>query len=421
MNENQIKIIQDKIEYSFCNVELLKQAFTRKSFAKENQLKTDNELLEFLGDIVMGSITTEIIIDAYAFIMEPDKQLFSILDEGKFSIRRSAIISEQYLAQRIKTLRFYEFLQASKGDEKLRIINNDSVQADLFEAIIGAIAIDSNYNYAKIRKPLIIMLDLEDVISKWFKADNLDKVAELNKICVNNKISMPAYSIKQHSDKYIAICSITLPQNILSIITPSKSREYKLTIAAKNNAAELMIAKVVKLLNNKKSNTLPKTNVLLQIKIDKKNPVNQLQELIQKGKIESMPKYTYNQNKDLTWSCECKVAKYTVVGKGISTTKKDAKKEATLSFLSQISQPSNILLKSPDLMVNSTDELKIIINILTMYYKEKGLKSNVSQFVSIVKEKIPEFKAKKYGFKNTNDFIEKQGYIIDGHLFRKSR
>jgi ribonuclease-3 len=422
MDQNQIGAVQKKIGYSFSNVELLKQAFIRRSFSKENQLKTDNELLEFLGDSVVGSISAEVMIDAFATIIKFENRLYSPLDEGKLTIKRSTIVSEEYLAGRIRALGLHTYLLVSKGDEKLGLIYKDSVQADLFESIIGAIAIDSNYNYAKIRETLITMSDLENVIAKWFKEEKTDRIAELKILCAGNKITNPVYSKSKSKGEYRATCTITLPNKLSGGTIKKTSRECKLISTAYNVAAEMALVELNEVL--RKANIVsPTTNIKsFKIVIDKKNPVSQLQELAQKGVLGSMPKYTYKRLKNSNWNCECKVSKYAVIGKGTDVTKKDARKAAAINFLSQIvASPISADAKKTKIenKTNNNSELAKILSIVGEYYKDRGVKSNVSHLVSVIKDSYPDFKAKKYGFKNTNEFLESNGYVVHGYLFRK--
>ena len=52
MEKNDFIFIQDQIAYNFKNLDLLQQAFVRRSYAKENGGE-DNEVLEFIGDKVV--------------------------------------------------------------------------------------------------------------------------------------------------------------------------------------------------------------------------------------------------------------------------------------------------------------------------------------------------------------------------------
>jgi ribonuclease-3 len=86
--------LQKNIDYSFNNIDLLKQALTHRSVGKQN-----NERLEFLGDSVLGSIISR---ELY--------QRFPSIDEGQLSRLRSHMVRGQTLAKLAKEIKLSEQL-----------------------------------------------------------------------------------------------------------------------------------------------------------------------------------------------------------------------------------------------------------------------------------------------------------------------
>lgn len=129
LKENEIKEIEKKLGYEFKNKELLQTALTHSSYANLNNLKS-NERLEFLGDSVLHFATTN-----YLY-----KNLE--LEEGKLSKLRSYVVSTISLSEAIDKLELINFIQFGKHSKKSY---PSGVKADLFEAILGAIYLDSNY------------------------------------------------------------------------------------------------------------------------------------------------------------------------------------------------------------------------------------------------------------------------------------
>ena len=90
--------------------------------------------MEFLGDSVLGSVIS---LEIY--------QRFPLIDEGQLSRLRSSLVRGQTLAKLAKTLNISESLLLGQGELKSGGFRRESIQADAFEAILGAIFLDSNY------------------------------------------------------------------------------------------------------------------------------------------------------------------------------------------------------------------------------------------------------------------------------------
>ncbi|MFI3230011.1 MAG: ribonuclease III [bacterium] len=122
------------IDYDFKNKNLLKMALTHTSFSHENRSNKpqDNERLEFLGDAVL-----ELVISNHIFKMYPE------LTEGELTKLRANIVCESSLARVAKNMKIGENLNLGKGEEITGGRKRESITADAFEAIIGAIYTDS--------------------------------------------------------------------------------------------------------------------------------------------------------------------------------------------------------------------------------------------------------------------------------------
>ncbi|SVD15373.1 uncharacterized protein METZ01_LOCUS368227, partial [marine metagenome] len=122
--------LQKNIDYKFNNIDLLKQALTHRSVGKQN-----NERLEFLGDSVLGSTIS---LELY--------QRFPLIDEGQLSRLRSDLVRGQMLAKLAKAIQLSEQLILGQGELKSGGFRRESIQADAFEAVLGAIFLDSDYS-----------------------------------------------------------------------------------------------------------------------------------------------------------------------------------------------------------------------------------------------------------------------------------
>lgn len=131
--------LEKKIDIKFKDESLLENAFIHRSFLNEhkNSNLASNERLEFLGDSVLSLITS-----VYLF------KNFPFLKEGDYTEIKSAIVKTDSLATSAKTLNLSDYLQLSKGEEKSGGRTNKNILADCFEALIGAIFLDKNFEEA---------------------------------------------------------------------------------------------------------------------------------------------------------------------------------------------------------------------------------------------------------------------------------
>jgi len=139
LNKN-LDLLMNTIGYKFKNIDLLKEAITHSSYANEHSyLKiNDNEKLEFLGDSVMDLITTEYITELYDFFRE-----------GELSKIKSQIISEAVFSTISEDINLGDYLLLSNGEIVSGGKKKKSILGDAFEALIGAIFKDSNYETAR--------------------------------------------------------------------------------------------------------------------------------------------------------------------------------------------------------------------------------------------------------------------------------
>lgn len=91
----------------------------------------DNEQLEFLGDAVLGLITTEELF-----------QRFPQFREGELSKMRAHLVSEKHLIQVAQRLELGQYLRLGRGEEKSGGRNKTALLVDALEAVLGAIYLD---------------------------------------------------------------------------------------------------------------------------------------------------------------------------------------------------------------------------------------------------------------------------------------
>lgn len=127
----QLAQLEKTIGIKFTNLTNLKSALIHRSYLNENKGITSNERLEFLGDAVLELWATEKLFTS-----------FPEFDEGKLTNLRSLIVCTQNLAAIAKDINLGEYLLLSRGEESHGGRDNQSILADTFESLIGAIYLD---------------------------------------------------------------------------------------------------------------------------------------------------------------------------------------------------------------------------------------------------------------------------------------
>ena len=134
----ELSLLQEKIGYSFRDLSLLNKALTHKSHANENsQPVKDNERFEFLGDSVL-----DLIVSGYMIKTFPD------FSEGTLSKIRAAVVNETCLAELARGIDLGKYLLLGKGEESSGGREKNSLLANAYEALAGAIYFDSNLETA---------------------------------------------------------------------------------------------------------------------------------------------------------------------------------------------------------------------------------------------------------------------------------
>lgn len=157
------KDAEEIIGVTFNDKELLKQAFTHRSYLNENKNTNleHNERLEFLGDAVLELVSTDYLYNKY-----PKKP------EGDLTALRSALVNSVMLASIASDLNFNKYLLLSKGESKDTGRARQYILANTFESVVGAIYLDSGYENARSFIEKVLLPKTEEIESKrlWIDA-----------------------------------------------------------------------------------------------------------------------------------------------------------------------------------------------------------------------------------------------------------
>ena len=131
---------QQGLGLQFNDPELLRQAFTHRSYLNEHrgEVAGHNERLEFLGDAVLELISTHFLYDKY-----PQKP------EGELTAYRASLVNAVTCAEIAHEIGMNDFLLLSRGEAKDTGRARNILLANAFEALVGAIYLDQGYDAAK--------------------------------------------------------------------------------------------------------------------------------------------------------------------------------------------------------------------------------------------------------------------------------
>lgn len=335
MNREDSDYVQSGINYHFKNLRLLNQAFTRKSYSAEHPEAQDNEVLEFYGDAVLDFFVTKMMYEKFSKIV--GGSLVSEKNEDELTKLKSTIVSKESLARCMYNFGFSQFLYVGKSDEKNEVWKSRSVNEDLFEAIIGAVAADCNWDFSVLEKTCRTMLQME-TINNYLAVLVQEMSHELG-------FGEPSY--KPYA-RQIRNMEDFMPENFYNIrlgvdsFRTSKNPETGLheywigigEIDFKGTGEGVSQAKLDA--ERKAYQFLCQESIKRKFQnIDYENPVSMLHELFQK-KVVMEARYEFNEyhdeNGNPVWNCKVFLEGYKTFSAD-SISKKQAKQEAALKLL----------------------------------------------------------------------------------------
>lgn len=173
--------LQVRLGVVFPKYELLHQALMHRSFARERNLSSDNERLEFLGDAVL-----ELVVSEHLYLH------FPTASEGEMARLRSAVVSEPSLAAKARSLGLGKYLLLGYGEEHAGGRKLDSLLANALEAVIGAIHLEVDYAACQ---AFILNLFEHDVEDLWKTKDFIDPKSALQERVQQSSTITPTYEV----------------------------------------------------------------------------------------------------------------------------------------------------------------------------------------------------------------------------------
>lgn len=200
-----IPLIEERLGYTFKNKELLVLAFVHRSFFNENRelVAEHNERLEFLGDSVLGLLVSD-----HLYLNLPSHA------EGQLSYLKSRIVEANSCGQFIQKLNVGEFVLLGRGERMNDGKGRETILADLFEALVGAIYVDGRMDavipFFQLKVVSELQMLIKDPVRNW--------KAELQDYSQKKYQKPPLYKVLQETgpdhDKVFLISAIVEDQEL---------------------------------------------------------------------------------------------------------------------------------------------------------------------------------------------------------------
>ena len=211
--KNAMAELEDAIAYKFKSTRLLTLAMTHRSFSKDN-----NERLEFLGDAILDAVVSSILFEANANYQE-----------DRLSLMRAELVKGRSLVTIGRSVRIPEMLRLGAGEAKQGGAERDSIIADAFEALIGAVYLDAGLEVVE----KIVRRLFADRLEKAEFANLKDSKTELQEQVQSEGENLPRYSVVRaigpdHNKTYEIKCELSWLKLETVAVSGSKKEGEKL-------------------------------------------------------------------------------------------------------------------------------------------------------------------------------------------------
>jgi len=216
--------LQSTLGYQFRNIDLATQALTHRSYVHENSAPKapDNERLEFLGDAILNLAVGHLIMER-----------FQDQPEGQLSRLRALIVNEKTLSLVSGHLGLGRFIFLGKGEHQTGGREKASILANCYEAILGAVYLDSSYEEAF----KVVQLHFDEYLAKLeLKTPRQDCKSLLQEHVQDRHRVVPRYRLVEESgpDHNKTFCVSVSVQGIIMGQGEGKSKKEAEQRAARN-------------------------------------------------------------------------------------------------------------------------------------------------------------------------------------------
>lgn len=185
----------DGIDYRFSDPRLLQEALTHRSAGSSN-----NERMEFLGDGVLNMV-----VAARLYELRPDAS------EGDLSRMRARLVRGVTLSEIAAKIKLTHQLSLGEGEMKSAAHRRSSIQADAFEAVLGAIFLDGGYEACR----KVVLRFFDPIIENLPGIEELkDAKTRLQEWLQGRGRPLPVYTLVReegadHAKKFFVSCYLS--------------------------------------------------------------------------------------------------------------------------------------------------------------------------------------------------------------------
>jgi len=183
-----------RLRYTFEEPDRLTQALTHRSCGARN-----NERLEFLGDAVVNLAVADALYGR-----------FPQLSEGELTRLRARLVRTETLAAVAREIHLGEVLRLGPGELKSGGFDRDSILADGFEALIGAVYRDGGYERVRV---ILVDLFASRLSGIDVHAQAKDAKTLLQELLQGRGLDLPQYELlgitgQDHEQHFKVVCRV---------------------------------------------------------------------------------------------------------------------------------------------------------------------------------------------------------------------
>jgi ribonuclease-3 len=204
MNPQDIKRIENIIQYEFKNKKLLEEAFI--IVAEPDNYACSSEVFRIPGKRAINFALTQIVMERFGEMGEDGYSL--ITDKESVNYILNNLYTRDVYARNIQMLGLAEYLKIPEGDVY------DDMTRRLFEALVGAVTIESNWDLSSITAFVGLLLDSDFYIEYGFEDYDKHYVAKIYNWCVENNKSFLVYRFQIENGK--PVCKVKFGPSIVT-------------------------------------------------------------------------------------------------------------------------------------------------------------------------------------------------------------
>lgn len=229
---NQYNDLQATLDYNFKDIELLKEALTRRSAIEEKisgYSKNDFQRLEFIGDKVLGLVIGKMLFERY-----PKSH------QGELTKDTSSLVNNSGpLAKVAESIKLGKYILMGRGEEKTNNgRKNIKLLTDHVEALIGAIFLDSNDNYQIVEKFILKQWSNAGLIEIQKEQPSVSKSKEVSSIVTDIASSDEVINLS-HSSKDNSASQLLIDQGLFKRKTASNEENLAKKVKTEDSEQEV--------------------------------------------------------------------------------------------------------------------------------------------------------------------------------------